>query len=92
MQAGAVIKRSIVLGADYFEEPDAIRNYPIGIGKNTRVTQAIIDHNARIGKNVVIQGSNKLPNKDGEGYAIRDGIVVVFKDAVIPNNTHIGDV
>ncbi len=91
VQAGAVIKHSIVLGADYFEEPDATRKYSIGIGRNTRISQAIIDHNARIGNNVIIQGSNKLQDKDGDGYAIRDGIIVVFKDAVIPNNTRIGD-
>lgn len=90
VQAGAVIKRSIILGADYFEEADAAHAYPIGIGKNTRITRAIIDHNARIGNNVVIQGSDRLKNADGDGYAIRDGIVVVLKDAVIPHNTKIG--
>lgn len=92
VQAGAVIKRSIVLGADYFEEPGATPEYPIGIGKNTRITQAIIDHNARIGNNVIIRGSNRLKDMDGEGYAIRDGIVVVFKDAVIPHGAKIGAV
>lgn len=89
---GAVIKRSIVLGADYFEAPESRLSHPIGIGKNTHITQAIIDHNARIGNNVVIKGSNKLRDSDGAGYAIRDGIVVVLKDAVIPNGTKIGAV
>ncbi len=92
VSAGAVITRSIVLGADYFEEPSAAISPPIGIGRNTRITQAIIDHNARIGNNVIIQGSNKLKDDDGDGYAIRDGIVVVFKDAVIPHNAKIGDI
>ena len=51
--------------------------------------QAIIDHNARIGDNVVIRGSDRMKDYDGDGYAIRDGIVVVFKDAVIPSGTRI---
>ncbi len=92
VQPGAVIKRSIVLGADYFEEPDSDAQYPIGIGKNTQITQAIIDHNARIGNNVIIKGSKKLKDYSGEGYAIRDGIVIVLKDAVIPSGTKIGAV
>lgn len=92
VQAGAVINRSIVLGADYFEEPDIKTENPIGIGKNARITQAIIDHNARIGNNVIIKGSHRLKDRDGEGYAIRDGIVVVLKDAVIPHGARIGDV
>lgn len=92
VQPGAVINRSIVLGADYFEEQDSGVECPIGIGKNTRITQAIIDHNARIGSNVVIKGARRLKDADGPGYAIRDGIVVVLKDATIPNGSRIGDV
>ncbi len=92
VRAGAVIKRSVVLGADYFEEPDEQRKHPIGIGKNTQITQAIIDHNARIGKNVIIRGSDRLRDSDGDGYVIRDGIVVVLKDAVIPDGARIGAV
>lgn len=90
VRQGAVINRSIVLGADYFEDPDERPRFPIGIGKDTQITQAIIDHNARIGNNVVIRGSKRLKDCDGDGYIVRDGIVVVFKDAVIPSNTRIG--
>ncbi len=92
VRAGATIKRSIVLGADYFEEPNGSASCPIGIGKNARISQAIIDHNARIGNNVVIKGSDRLKDCDGDGYAIRDGIVIVFKDAVIPHGAKIGAV
>lgn len=92
VQAGAEIKRSIVLGADYFENPEDKPKCPIGIGKSTKIYQAIIDHNARIGNNVVIRGGNRLKDMDGDGYAIREGIVVVFKDALIPHGARIGDV
>lgn len=91
VRPGCVLERTILLGADYFE-PNAPPKgqVPIGVGRNTRIRQAIIDHNARIGDNVVIRGSDKLKDYDGDGYVIRDGVVVVFKDATIPSGTHIG--
>lgn len=92
VRPGVEIKKSVVLGADYFEEADAGLTNPIGIGRNTKITRAIIDHNARIGDNVVIRGSKRLKDIDGDGFAIRDGIVVVLKDAVIPKGARIGDV
>ncbi len=85
------IERSIILGADYFET-EAIRDprHPVGIGEGSYIRHAIIDHNARIGKKVVINGSRKLKDGEGEGYSIRDGIVVVHKSAIIPDGTKIG--
>lgn len=58
-------------------------------GANTHVRKAIIDKNARIGSNV------KIINKDGVresnqeqlGFVIKDGIVVVIKDSIIPDGT-----
>ena len=89
---GARLHRAIVLGADYFESPEEVPEGmpPIGIGPGCRIQQAIIDHNARIGANVVIRGRDDLKDQDGDGWAIRDGIVVVFKDAVIPEGARIG--
>ncbi|HEX73423.1 MAG TPA: glucose-1-phosphate adenylyltransferase, partial [Candidatus Hydrogenedentes bacterium] len=87
---GAVIERSIVLGADYFETAAPRRRHPIGIGAGSRIRQAIVDHNARIGRKVIIRGSDCLKDCEGEGYSVRDGIVVVHKDAVIPDGTVIG--
>ncbi|MCK5861454.1 MAG: glucose-1-phosphate adenylyltransferase [Candidatus Hydrogenedentes bacterium] len=92
ISTGATIKKSIILGADYFEDSQSDNAHPIGIGKNTHIDHAIIDHNARIGKNVIIKGSKRLKDYDGEGYAIRDGIIVVFKDAIIPSGMKIGAV
>ncbi len=90
VQPGAVVDESIILGAEYFEnEADVTHKIPMGIGPNSQISQAIIDHNARIGKGVVIKGSLKLQDYDGDGYCIRDGIVIVLKNAVIPDNTQI---
>jgi len=92
IRTGAKIHRAIVLGADYFEDPEEVPpgQPPIGVGPGSRISQAIIDHNARIGANVVIRGDDRLRDADGDGWAIRDGIVVVLKDAVIPDGAKIG--
>lgn len=91
IQSGVEMKRCIMLGAEYYEgERGAKLDIPIGVGPESKVSEAIIDHNARIGRGVVIRGSKKLKDYDGDGYVIRDGIVVVFKNAVIPDGARIG--
>ncbi|MBA3881454.1 MAG: glucose-1-phosphate adenylyltransferase [Chthoniobacterales bacterium] len=87
IQTGATIRNSIVMGADYFETDH--RSVPtgcplIGVGRNCVIDRAIIDKNARIADGVVITPEGKPPNFDGGNYFIRDGIVVVPKNAVIP--------
>jgi glucose-1-phosphate adenylyltransferase len=86
IQSGATIRNSIVMGADYFEhnrQSDSGQP-PIGIGRNCVIDRAIIDKNARIADGVVITPEGKPPDFDGDNYFIRDGIVVVPKNAVIP--------
>jgi glucose-1-phosphate adenylyltransferase len=86
IQSGATIRNSIIMGADYFEHDrhNDSGQPPIGIGRNCVIDRAIIDKNARIADGVVITPEGKSPNFDGGNYFIRDGIVVVPKDAVIP--------
>ncbi|HEX3817568.1 MAG TPA: glucose-1-phosphate adenylyltransferase, partial [Chthoniobacterales bacterium] len=84
IRSGATIRNSVIMGADYFETDDARREVPIGIGRNCVIDRAIIDKNARIGDGVVITPEGKPSEFDAENYFIRDGIVVVPKDAVIP--------
>jgi glucose-1-phosphate adenylyltransferase len=87
IQSGATIRNSIVMGADYFELDgnDAFaQTPPVGIGRNCVIDRAIIDKNARIADGVVITPEGKPPDLDAENYFIRDGIVVVPKNAVIP--------
>jgi glucose-1-phosphate adenylyltransferase len=85
IQSGATIRNSIVMGADYFElgETDSSQP-PIGIGRNCVIDRTIIDKNARISDGVVITPEGKPSNLDGDNYFIRDGIVVIPKNAVIP--------
>jgi glucose-1-phosphate adenylyltransferase len=88
---GVTLENAIILGAEYFEDHIENNGLPqLGIGEKSRISQAIIDHNARIGKGVTIRGSKRLKDYDGDGYAIRDGIVVVYKNAVIPDGATIG--
>lgn len=87
IESGATIRNSIVMGADYYEtEPvgDPHRHPPIGIGRNCVIDRAIIDKNARIADGVVITPEGKPSDLDAGNYFIRDGIVVVPKNAVIP--------
>ena len=85
IQSGATIRNSIVMGADYFElgQTDSSQP-PIGIGRNCVIDRTIIDKNARISDGVVITPEGKPSNLDGDNYFIRDGIVVIPKNAVIP--------
>jgi len=85
IQSGATMRNSIVMGADYFElEQTDSSQPPIGIGRNCVIDRAIIDKNARIADGVVITPEGKPPNFDADNYFIRDGIVVIPKNAVIP--------
>jgi glucose-1-phosphate adenylyltransferase len=85
IQSGATIRNSIIMGADYFElGPTDSSQPPMGIGRNCVIDRAIIDKNARIADGVVITPEGKPPNFDADNYFIRDGIVLVPKNAVIP--------
>lgn len=87
IQSGATIRNSVVMGADYFEQdrPGAADVPPIGIGRNCVIDRTIIDKNARIADGVVITPEGKAANSDTDNYFIRNGIVIVPKNAVIPS-------
>jgi glucose-1-phosphate adenylyltransferase len=92
IQPGTTLKNVILMGADVYEAdlPDTPGAQPrIGIGRNCHIENAIIDKNARIGDNVVISPKGKSSDTDGEGYYVRDGIVVIPKNSVIPPGTWI---
>ena len=87
------IYQSVLMGADYYESDEsraknAQAGIPnIGIGQNCLIQNAIIDKNARIGDNSVLVNRDGVDNLDGEDYYIRDGIVIVPKDATILPDT-----
>ncbi|MBN2781181.1 MAG: glucose-1-phosphate adenylyltransferase [Candidatus Marinimicrobia bacterium] len=86
VREGSEIYDSYIMGNDYFET-DRRSSVPLGIGKNCVIRGAIVDKNARIGDHVRIVNQDKLDNFETDTYCIRDGIVVVKKDAVIPEGT-----
>ncbi|MEI9963260.1 MAG: hypothetical protein WDM76_19745 [Limisphaerales bacterium] len=91
--SGTELNRVIVLGSDDYEsEESVLKNNElgkprIGIGVNCKIENAIIDKNARIGNDVKISPAGKPESVDHELYFIRDGIVIIPKNAVIPNGT-----
>lgn len=93
ISSGSRVYQSVLMGADYYEsnaaQPEnAQAGIPnIGIGQNCLIQNAIIDKNARIGDNSVLVNRDGLDNYDGGDYYIRDGIVIVPKDATIPPET-----
>jgi glucose-1-phosphate adenylyltransferase len=91
--AGTVLHRVVGLGCDFYESLASIEinekagRPRIGIGSNSRIENAIIDKNARIGNNVVISPAGKPENVDHALYYIRDGIVIIAKSGVVPHGT-----
>ena len=95
IHANCEIDRSLIIGNDYYEQigeygefPDKDQ-IPMAIGENSVIRRAIIDKNARIGKNVQIINKDDVQEaeRESEGFYIRSGIVVVLKNATIPDGT-----
>ena len=94
IKPGCVIEDSLIMGADFYEEREECEVLPgclpIGISSDTVVRKAIIDKNARIGANVQIlnkEGIQETFDFEDQGYVIRDGIITIIKDAIIPDGT-----
>jgi glucose-1-phosphate adenylyltransferase len=95
IETGCTIDNALLMGADYYESPlERAKNVkmgkvPLGIGANTTIQRAIVDKNARIGRNVQIVNKDRVDdsNRENLGFVIRSGIVVVIKNATIPDGT-----
>lgn len=89
IRTNTVLHNVVMLGADYYED-DLTENYdiPMGIGEGTVIKNAIIDKNARIGAGVKLENRKEYshydPHDDFQFY-VRDGVIVVPKNAVIPD-------
>jgi glucose-1-phosphate adenylyltransferase len=93
IETGCFIDNALLMGADYYQSPtERLKNIesgevPLGVGANTTIRRAIVDKNTRIGRNV------RIVNKDGVveasreelGFVIQNGIVVIIKNATIPD-------
>ncbi len=82
VRRGSRIFRTIVMGRESFQGLG-------GIGQDCSIEGAILDLNAQIGDGVEIRGYPDRLDEDGEGYAVRDGIVVIPKNSTIPSGTKI---
>jgi glucose-1-phosphate adenylyltransferase len=95
IETDCVIQNTLLMGADYYESPleraKALESgkVPLGIGQSSTIQRAIIDKNARIGRNVRIVNRDNVQegNREELGFVIRSGIVVVIKNATIPDGT-----
>jgi len=90
VQAGATIHDALVMGQDYYDSPDRLPlpGAPtMGIGHGAWIERTIVDKNARIGDEVRITPDGKPSFLDGPNFYVRDGIVIIPKNAVIMNGT-----
>ncbi len=96
IEEGCTIEDALIMGADFYQsQAEVSRDYansdyvPVGIGQNSVIRRAIIDKNAHIGCDVQIINKDRIEDADREnmGFIIRNGIVVVVKNAVIPDGT-----
>ena len=93
IETGCVIDNALLMGADYYESPAERQQVldsgkvPLGVGANSTIQRAIVDKNARIGRNVQIVNQDKIQESTREelGFVIRNGIVVIIKNATIPD-------
>jgi glucose-1-phosphate adenylyltransferase len=93
IQPGAQIRRSVLLGADFYEADDdaTVRGDGprLGIGRDAVLDRVIVDKNARIGDGARLVNEAGVREADGDGYYIRSGIIVVPKDGVIEPGTRV---
>ena len=92
---GSELTSCYIMGNDFYETIEEItydygRGLPkVGIGDNCKLTNVIVDKDCRIGNNVVITGGTHLPDSDHSLFAIKDGIVVIKKGAIVPDGFEI---
>jgi glucose-1-phosphate adenylyltransferase len=87
---GSRVTRSVLLGADYYQEENpGSDGVPLGIGRDVVLDRVIVDKNARIADGVRLVNDQNISHADGKGWYIRDGIIVIPKGAVVTES--IGD-
>ena len=93
LREGARLENVVMMGSDTFESAaDRAKNREqgipdIGVGMNCEIKNAIVDKGARIGDNVRLSPDGKLDGYSKDGIFVRDGIICVTKNTVVPANT-----
>ena len=87
VRAGARITNSVLLGADYYNREVDDTGVPLGIGRDVVLDRVIVDKNARVGDGARLVNSAGVQEADGNGYFIREGIIIVPKGATIAPGT-----
>jgi glucose-1-phosphate adenylyltransferase len=88
---GTTILNSYIMGSDFYETLEEIQHDTdhglpkIGIGERSYLKNTIVDKNCRIGSDVRINGGAHLPDSDHALYTVKSGIVVIKKNAVLPD-------
>ncbi len=95
IETGSIIEDTLIMGSDFYQasverlcslEKGEV---PVGVGTDSIIRRAIIDKNARIGHDVKIINKDNVQEaeRENQGFYIRSGIVVVLKNAIIPDGT-----
>jgi glucose-1-phosphate adenylyltransferase len=95
IETGSVVDNALLMGSDFYESPrERLQclesgKVPLGVGANTTIRKAIVDKNARIGRNVQIVNRDGVMegSREERGFVIQNGIVVIIKNATIPDGT-----
>jgi glucose-1-phosphate adenylyltransferase len=95
IETGCLIDNALLMGSDFYESPrERLQclesgKVPLGVGANTTIRKAIVDKNARIGRNVQIINKDGVveSNREELGFVIQNGIVVIIKNATIRDGT-----
>ncbi len=88
---GTTVTNSYIMGSDTYQTLEELEESEqhglpaIGIGERCYINNAIIDRNCRVGNDVRINGGKHLEDVEKELYVVRDGIVVVKKDVILPD-------
>lgn len=95
IREGTKLNNVFMMGADQYEDLEELQECedngrpPIGIGKNCSISNAIIDKGVRIGNNVILSPDGKPDGFEQNGVYVQDGIIIVSKSTVIPDDTTI---
>ena len=86
---GSVVEHSVIMGADYYEDNPPSGIPRVGVGRDCYIRKAIIDKDARIGDGAYITPDGKADETVTDLYTVRDGVIVIPKNTVIPPGTHL---